>query len=110
MKSSGASYNGAAKAAPSGAYLDAHLDRLIEATNDLWRQNNSICRKCHKIVGPMNCLFCYCPRYGMTECGGNYRIKVLEDGRKIKDCSLCTFPHQKEVVKAWLKERIYGSL
>jgi len=30
--------DGAAKAASStGVYLDAHLDRLIEATNDLWR-------------------------------------------------------------------------
>ena len=75
---------------------------------------NSACEyfPCHKNAAPdtFNCLFCYCPRYGMAECGGHYRIKVLEDGRKIKDCSICTFPHQKEVVKAWLKEMMYGSL
>ena len=83
----------------TGAYLDAHLDRLIEATNDLWRQNNSICRKCHEIVGPMNCLFCYCPRYGMTECGGHYRIKVLEDGRKIKIARYVRFLTRRRLLK-----------
>ena len=46
---------------------------------------------CHKTNDPdhFNCLFCYCPLYGMDDCGGN--PKYLPNG--IKDCSACTVPH-----------------
>ena len=46
---------------------------------------------CHKTDDPdhFNCLFCYCPMYGMKNCGDN--PKYLENG--IKDCSECTVPH-----------------
>lgn len=50
---------------------------------------------CHKTDRPedFNCLFCYCPLYALgKDCGGNYRY--TEDG--IKDCSLCTLPHQRK--------------
>lgn len=41
-----------------------------------------------------NCLFCYCPLY-YTVCLGNpQRIDV--NGVLVKDCSLCTFPHQPD--------------
>lgn len=36
-----------------------------------------------------NCMFCFCPLYGKTDCGGDYNI--LNNG--IKDCSTCTIPH-----------------
>ena len=40
-----------------------------------------------------NCLFCYCPLYALgEECGGN--TTYLENG--VKDCSNCTFPHNKD--------------
>lgn len=46
---------------------------------------------CHKTenVNKFNCLFCYCPLYGRSDCGGKYVI--LENG--IKDCSNCLLPH-----------------
>mgnify|MGYP004563349121 len=50
---------------------------------------------CHKGSNPdnFNCLFCYCPLYALgEECGGN--TTYLENG--IKDCSNCTFPHNKD--------------
>ncbi len=50
---------------------------------------------CHKSGNPdnFNCLFCYCPLYHQGEqCGGNFTH--TKDG--IKDCSACTFPHQRE--------------
>lgn len=50
---------------------------------------------CHKGANPdnFNCLFCYCPLYALgEECGGN--TTYLENG--IKDCSNCTFPHNKD--------------
>ena len=40
-----------------------------------------------------NCLFCYCPLYALGKrCGGQFRY--LPNG--YKDCSHCTFPHQKD--------------
>lgn len=46
---------------------------------------------CHAIHGDgyMNCLFCFCPLYGETNCPGNYSF--LDDGTK--DCSNCTWIH-----------------
>lgn len=49
---------------------------------------------CHNVNNTknFNCLFCYCPLYSHSECGGNYCI--TENG--IKDCSNCTLPHKAE--------------
>ena len=47
---------------------------------------------CHKTANEkdFNCLFCYCPLYGLKDkCGGNF--KYLKSG--IKDCSDCQIPH-----------------
>ena len=48
---------------------------------------------CHKNVAKedFNCLFCYCPLYS-SDCGGNYTLTA--DG--IKDCTDCTFPHERK--------------
>ena len=74
-----------------------HIDRVIEATNNLYQQKHSICKKCHK-MDSINCLFCYCPLYEDENCGGNYII--LENG--LKDCGKCTLPHTEEFVKQQL--------
>ena len=47
---------------------------------------------CHKCDEDMNCLFCYCPLYGRDDCPGDYRI-IERDGKHIKDCSDCMWPH-----------------
>ena len=46
---------------------------------------------CHKGLKEINCLFCYCPLYGM-DCPGNYRMKE-KDGIQVKTCIDCNFPH-----------------
>ncbi len=49
---------------------------------------------CHKGIAEedFNCLFCYCPLYGLKDkCGGNFTY--TENG--IKDCSNCLIPHGK---------------
>lgn len=48
---------------------------------------------CHNIVSKesFNCLFCYCPLYPYMDCGGKF--KTLPN--KIKDCSDCLIPHDK---------------
>ena len=42
---------------------------------------------CHKGAKELNCLFCYCP--------GHSRF-VKQEGKDIKDCSECLFPHKPE--------------
>lgn len=50
---------------------------------------------CHREIEDLNCMFCYCPLYRVENCPGN--PKFLEvNGRTIKECSDCTFPHQPE--------------
>lgn len=82
-------------------YNNAHIDRLIEATNNLYKQPNSICMKCHN-VETINCIYCYCPLYTLENCGGNF---ILLSG-DIKDCSNCIKPHTKDFVKSYLKQGI----
>ena len=48
---------------------------------------------CHKGIEELNCLFCYCPLYDCKSCPGTYSIKE-KDGRKVKSCIDCTFPHE----------------
>ncbi len=43
----------------------------------------------------INCMFCYCPLYGFENCPGD-PVFLEKEGRKIKDCSGCLFPHKKE--------------
>ena len=50
---------------------------------------------CHKGLDEFNCLFCYCPLYTVEDCPGN-PVYLESNGRKIKDCTDCTFPHQAE--------------
>ena len=86
-------------------YFLYHIRRLVKATNDLWKEHDSICKKCHYITYPMNCLLCYCPRYDMgIECGGNFVI--LENG--VKDCSNCNKPHEQVFIEEYLKSKLGG--
>ena len=43
----------------------------------------------------LNCLFCYCPLYHLKDCPGNPVFKE-KNGRTIKVCINCTFPHKAE--------------
>ena len=47
---------------------------------------------CHANANPenFNGLFCFCPLYGLADCGGNYT--TLPSG--IKDCTGCLRPHE----------------
>ncbi len=50
---------------------------------------------CHKGLEEFNCLFCYCPLYEMERCPGRYEY-IDVNGRKVKSCMDCTFPHRPE--------------
>lgn len=58
---------------------------------------NRQCRyfPCHSGLTDFNCLFCYCPMYHLEKCPGNPRY-LEKNGRTIKVCTQCTFPHRPE--------------
>ncbi len=72
-------------------------DIMSDYTNDYRYFENRDCKyyPCHKGTEHINCLFCYCPMYHLQNCPGN--PSYIERGEKIiKDCTNCTFSHQKE--------------
>lgn len=50
---------------------------------------------CHEGMESFNCLFCYCPLHCMEKCPGNPSF-FEHNGKTIKDCSNCTFPHKPD--------------
>lgn len=54
---------------------------------------------CHQGVEQLNCLFCYCPLYTRENCLGNPSFMEVQ-GKKVKICSDCTFPHKPENYEA----------
>ena len=65
--------------------------------NSYWYFENRDCKfyPCHEGIEEMNCLFCYCPVYQREHCPGNYNY-IEVNGKKIKECTNCTFPHEAE--------------
>ena len=57
---------------------------------------------CHKGLENFNCLFCYCPMYLLEKCPGNPQYLEME-GKKLKVCTDCTFPHKPENYQIILK-------
>ncbi|MCI6794981.1 MAG: cysteine-rich small domain-containing protein [Lachnospiraceae bacterium] len=61
---------------------------------------------CHQGLEDFNCLFCYCPFYLKEKCPGRPEF-WKKDGKIIKDCTNCTFPHRPEnydVIIKWIKK------
>lgn len=61
---------------------------------------------CHQGLEDFNCLFCYCPFYLKEKCLGRPEF-WQKDGKIIKDCTNCTFPHRPEnydVIIKWIKK------
>lgn len=50
---------------------------------------------CHKGQQELNCLFCYCPMFAFPRCLGNPAY-IEQEGKKVKDCSDCVYPHRAE--------------
>lgn len=59
--------------------------------------NNKECKymPCHEGMSAdsINCLFCYCPMNPYDDCLGNPSYIYKEDGRIIKNCTNCNYPH-----------------
>ncbi len=58
---------------------------------------NKSCRyyPCHEGAEELNCLFCYCPMYFLPRCPGDPEY-IERDGKTIKKCTQCVFPHVPE--------------
>lgn len=66
---------------------------------------------CHKIAegADFNCLFCYCPLNPYADCPGTPEYIRRKNGKVIKNCMNCTFPHMPEnydKVVAFLSEKL----
>lgn len=62
---------------------------------------------CHKESQNLNCLFCYCPLYNYENCPGEYQY-IDSNGKKIKECTHCTFPHKAknyDIIMALLSQK-----
>lgn len=62
---------------------------------------NRACRyyPCHANLQNINCLFCYCPLHSLEVCPGDYTY-IESNGKRIKECSNCTFVHIAENYEA----------
>lgn len=68
------------------------------------------CHKYSELEKGFNCLFCYCPMYRFKECLGHPQIICTKDGKRVKDCTDCTFPHRPEnydLIMDFLMEQCY---
>ena len=73
-------------------------NNLLNKMNNSYKYfENRECKyyPCHKGEEHINCLFCYCPLYGMEKCPGANEY-IEKDGKKIKVCTNCNFPHKAE--------------
>lgn len=66
---------------------------------------------CHQMADgkELNCLFCYCPMNPYADCLGTPSYIKKPDGRIIKNCTNCTFPHDADhysLIINYLKEHI----
>jgi Zn-finger protein len=76
---------------------------------------------CHNMED-LNCFFCYCPWYNSEKPEGGCKIGNPsgkgswferlghETSDRIWDCSLCTYPHDSNIVKQVLKKLCEGKL
>ena len=66
----------------------------MEHSNKYFENRDCKYYPCHDIEH-MNCLFCYCPLYSLEHCPGIYEFTEVQ-GKQIKSCMNCTFPHDPD--------------
>ncbi len=89
-------------AAPVG-FMPGRSERNQEGHSHRFFENRA-CKyfPCHQGLERFNCLFCYCPLYPREACLGTPAFKE-KDGKQLKICTGCTFPHQPENYDAVIK-------
>ena len=93
------------------------MEIMMKQTENSYRYfKNEQCKyfPCHDLAqcsqsGAFNCLFCYCPLNPYEDCPGNPKYITAKNGKRIKSCEDCTFPHKPEnydKVVAFLAEKL----
>ena len=77
-----------------GTFAQSNREKGMENSHKYFENRDCKYYPCHE-GEHINCLFCYCPMYQLEDCPGNPIMKERE-GRKIKVCANCSFPHKKE--------------
>ena len=73
-----------------------NIEGKMENSYKYFKNKNCKYFPCHKgLSDDFNCLFCYCPMYSMPNCPGS-KTYIEKNGKKIKVCTDCTFPHRPE--------------
>jgi len=83
-------------------------DKIMKNSAKYFENRDCKYYPCHQGLEEMNCLFCYCPLYHLEECPGNPDF-IVKDGKKIKCCINCTFPHRAEnyeLIMQYLKQEL----
>lgn len=80
----------------SGKDFLCYTDDMNNYDNDFSYFENRDCiyYPCHADEH-INCLFCYCPLYHDPDCPGDFTL-IIRDGKTIKNCTDCLFPHRKD--------------
>lgn len=85
------------------------ISKRPEQSHEFFENKKCQYYPCHEGMEVMNCMFCYCPMYRLEHCPG--RPEYFEkDGKRIKVCTNCTFPHQPEnysIVLEVLKKEMF---
>lgn len=76
--------------------VEGEVTEIMENSYRFFANRDCKYYPCHKDLPEMNCLFCYCPFFIADKCPGKPNYIRLENGKCIKDCSECTFPHKPE--------------
>jgi len=83
-----------------------NADRYLDQSHRFFINRDCKYYPCHEGIKDINCLFCYCPMYGIENCPGNPK-KIEREGKIIKKCTYCTFPHRAgnyDIIMKVLKE------
>lgn len=72
-----------------------NLSKRPEQSHEFFENRKCQYYPCHEGMEVMNCMFCYCPMYRLEHCPGKPQY-MEKDGRRIKVCTDCTFPHQPD--------------
>ncbi|MBQ6551730.1 MAG: nicotinate-nucleotide--dimethylbenzimidazole phosphoribosyltransferase [Lachnospiraceae bacterium] len=93
-----AALNGSSEGLQESAQPGTHQQAYIHNSSSFFQNRDCRYFPCHEGADPntFNCLYCYCPLYMLGErCGGHFRYTK----KGIKDCTLCTVPHQPDAAE-----------
>ena len=78
-----------------GTFAQSNREKGMENSHKYFENRDCKYYPCHEGIDEVNCMFCFCPMYGIEECPGKPEY-IEKEGVKVKKCTGCTFPHKPE--------------